>query len=190
MRLSLKALTRAVIAGASLLGAVSANASLIPTLTGTANNGWFFYDIDLSKSLASNDGASYVTLYDIPGYIAGSATVLTGSFTAVDELSSPIPFGQTTADSPTQLNARFIYNGSGFVGPGTVATVKLQSIYHTVGGDNVKYDGQDRKYTGKHSLEGNTGLVDGPAIPELSMLPICGTLLGLGGLALRRRKTV
>ncbi len=187
MRLFSKFVLGGLVAGAALIGSIAANASLIPTLTGTANNGWFFYDIDLSKSLTTNDTKSYLTLYDIPGYIAGSATVLTGNFTEVDELTSPMAFGQIKVDDPTMLNARFIYNGTGQTGPGLVATVKIQSIYHTVRPDALRYDGQDRKIGGKHTLEGNTGTVDGPAVPEMSMLPVFGTLFGLGGLALRRR---
>ncbi len=187
MRLFSKLMAGVVIAGSAVMGSVAANAnSLIPTLTSTSG-GTFFYDVDLSKSLITNDGKSYLTLYDIPGYIAGSGTVLTGSFTEVDELSSPIPFGQNTVDNSGMLNARFIYNGPNFVGPGTVATISIKSIYKASAGDMIRYDGQDRKAGSTHSLEGNTGTVDGPAVPEMSMLPLFGTLLGLGGLALRRR---
>ncbi len=176
-----------VLAGVALAGSVSANAaSLIPALTGSSG-GTFFYDVNLSKSLITNDGMSYVTLYDIPGYIAGSATVITGSFSEVDELTSPPAVNQSTPDNSTLLNARFIYNGADFNGPATVATISIKSTFQNVGFDVMRYDGQDRSLVPAHTLEGNTGTVDGPAVPEMSMLPIFGTLLGLGGFAIRRR---
>jgi len=159
-----------MLAGAAMIGSVTAQAnSLIPsspTVQHVGANYRFFYDVDLSaSSRITNDGNSYFAFYDIPGYIAGTATVISGDFTEVDEATTTAPLLTNPVDTAL-LNTRFTYTGPGVEGPATVLRLSFDSIYANTNSGSLVYAGQDR-FKDDNSLEGNTGIrTAGPAVPS------------------------
>ncbi|CAN5839321.1 hypothetical protein BH23PLA1_BH23PLA1_24960 [soil metagenome] len=188
------------LAGGLLLAAASTptQASFVPVfvpdpVTGGATPGpgaQFTYRFNLSftTALDPNAGTSverleagdFLTIYNLAGYVPGSATVPGGGFTITEQFIGINGFEQTAAfNNPTLLNVTFIYNGPTLFADRSFNGVTIRS---TVGPGIAtgRFTFETTKNTDPfiNTPIGGTGFVAVP-IPE----PISMALLGIGGAA-------
>ena len=112
-----------------LCGSVAARADLVPVLDGapvSLGGGLYAYnyEIDLSpggelspdETSGETPAGTFVTLYDINGYVSSSTTATDWSLTT--QLLGVTPSSLSPTDDATLENVTFYYNGpSGVVGP-------------------------------------------------------------------------
>ena len=174
--------TMTAVAAVASVSFTSAHAGLFPTLvappTFAGGQYTYTYSVNLDDqqnitgtNAAPTGGASgyFVTLYDVQGYVAGSASVA-GPGTAQVQNTGFTGFGQAPVDDPTLPNITAFYTGSTPVmGPHPdLLTITFSSIYNVSPTLNVYYTGQANKAT-NGSLTGNIGFVEGPSpagVPE------------------------
>jgi hypothetical protein len=145
------------------------------------------YHVDLSAS-SFVDGTSLLTLYDINGFVAGSAAITGGSDGGDWTISEqPLGFdasGQLVADD-ARMNVTIDKTGGTTppAGP-TTALVRFQFNSTISSIAESAYAAQDRR-VGSGSLQGNQGLVEAPDVPEPAFYQMSGLLAGGGLMALR-----
>lgn len=114
-----------------LCGSVAARADLVPVLDGapvSLGGGLYAYnyEIDLSpggelspdETAGETPAGTFVTLYDINGYVSSSTSATDWSLTT--QLLGVTPSSVSPTDDPTLENVTFYYNGpSGVLGPQT-----------------------------------------------------------------------
>jgi hypothetical protein len=195
-----------------LAGVGQAHAEILLTLAGGAptsnNNGTFTYSYnvfltggsELDKKGASDTAGSMFTLYDLTGYVAGSAKSNATGFGqsgVTEQFLGTTPSKVALADSPNLKNVTFNYTSAAATNDGSgspnmfLGTVSFVSTDGKVGSSNITYA------SGVHGQGPNSPSVDVrqvagplamhmPAPPTLVML---GSGLPLLGVAfLRRRK--
>jgi hypothetical protein len=111
----------------------------------------------------SDSGASYITFYDIPGYVLNSAQGPSGWVVTVQNTGDTPP-GATVSDDPTMVNLTFEYNsGAEIVGPSEIGTFSFESVYPDEAPG--QFAGEDENAnTGQ--LETSQGTVMLPVVPE------------------------
>ena len=196
---------------AALLGAVSANAAVIPTLIGVpqAVSGGFryTYEVYLTPNAQLQNGDGF-TIFDFAGFIAGS-NLEDVTFDGLDfsfNFTGPgYDFQNVPDDNASVYNLTWTYTGNAVIGgdsPRTadtfLGTVSAVSKF----GPNTTIDNYSCGYTGNGGLvegtpAGCTGSVAVPLpggtnpdtdVPEPGMLGLLG--LGVIGVAAARRRKV
>lgn len=187
-----------------LLGAASAQASIIPTLTGNpvdVGGGSFryTYSATLASDQALNSG-SYFTLYDIVGF-TGFGAVGAG-FTASSQLLGLTPSNVLPNDSGSIVNASFTYDGPtiNFDGPTSERELGFFEIFSTTGtfgfddftSEAIRNSGPSRgslvATIGEDAIAvpgGGGGI--GAGVPEPTMWAMLIAGFGMVGMSMRRR---
>ena len=187
-----------VVAGAMLVGASAASASLVPVLTsitpGPGSNSTFNYDLVFATTTgaapfeiidsSANPIADFATIYDINGFVSAAAGT---GWTAAFQNTGVTATGTAPVDSPSITNVTFSYAGP----PATVTADTTFSGFSIVSSLSGALNGQFTSETtrGSGSLAGTAlgqiGAVQVPGVPE----PASAILfLGSGALLLFRRR--
>jgi hypothetical protein len=207
------------LAGVGLLGLATrhARADILVTLdlTSVVNHGatttygymaFLNPGFELDSAGFKSNGANFFTLYDIPGYVPGSATATMAGFGSITEQSLGFtPLTQSPPDSASMLNLTFHYTS------GTEIEVPLGSPNFLLGTftfdstipnasptSNIFYSAATQKnlpgVPSDEDLANNTSLVAGPSpIPEPASLALVGIgipLLGVFYLLRRRNQRI
>jgi hypothetical protein len=174
--------------------------SLLPTFIGITNLGGGLYQYDYSVQLAGNqsqvlgDGTSFFTMYDFNGFVSAAVTGTngTGSWTPTTQGTGFTAVNTAPVDNPGKTNVTFHYDIGSPTQTGPINPIFSFKIVSTIGvvstTANTFYTGQDWDVN-VGELQGNVGKVKGAAaVPELGTAPLLAGMLGLGGLALRKRR--
>jgi hypothetical protein len=180
---------RSILVAAVILvtGAASAAANTIaPSFTGITDLGdgtyrWN-YEAYVTNGRLDADAAAteeFFTLYDIRGYVAGSATA-SGGWTASDHLlgKTPTNFLLTTPDSPFLLNVSFTYSSTTEIkcnAPCLVGTFSFRSTLNRITLGN---------WTSQDLAQNSNATQDAEGLIELPSLPDGGSTMAFLGLGL------
>lgn len=187
---------------ALLLGATSAGAAIIPTLSGITANATdytFSYQGTLSGDAGLTAGSWFV-IYDFAGYVDGSVYSPYAAVTASSELvtAAPISF-PGTVDDPTIANLVFTYNGPAFHTSGgpyaalDFSGLTARSIYGGVAADtffgSTVKNNPDGQPGGSGTPIYDVGFITVPgAVPEPATWGLMIMGFGAMGSALRNRR--
>jgi hypothetical protein len=156
-------------------------------------------------TIGNTNTGDLFTLYDIPGYIPGSATSALTGFGSITEQNVGItPNFQGPPDSSAMTNVTFHYTSSAPTqnpGPNTNLLLGTFTIGSTIATPsptaNIFYSAATQKFTPGSPSDmqpaNNTSLVAGPAIPEpasLALLAIGTPVMGVFYLLRRRNQTL
>jgi len=193
-----------------------ARAEILLTLAGgspTNNlNGTYTYTYDvyltggyqLNMTGGGGNTANLFTLYDLQGYVPGSATSAAAGFAQAgvsEQLVGVTPPATAPVDDPTILNATFRYTSPTVTSNATtnpdllLGTVSFESTDGIVGDSNVMYAAAAQKYTpgspANGQLANDVSLVAGPSVipapPAIVLFSSGLPLLGAAFLRWRRR---
>lgn len=195
--------TLAALAAAMFLGAAQdAKAVYSPTLVNVVDNGdgtyTWNYNVNwstLTPATSELTTGDFFTLYDVNGYVAGSATTTGGSdhaFLSAQNIGINAP-AQAPPDNPNVVNLTFQYTGSGTSEASkTFSGISFKSIVPgTVTQTLGWYSSQYLNLTTTPSSDiGESGRVNLPGVvPEPSSIALVGMgLAGLFGYGYRRRR--
>lgn len=194
----------ALLSAAALLIGNAVRADIVPTFnvaTPVGGGFEFSYSIDISGgSKITNDansfgtGASYFTIYDFNGYVAGSAFAPADWDISVQN-TGITPSGQLLPDDAGIVNITFTYTGATTVGP--VTHFEGTGVFGAVSTNGATKPGG--RYT-THTIKNNPGhfdnntdqqnqgfLVTPAAVPESSSLMLLLPGLVPLGVMIRRR---
>jgi hypothetical protein len=141
LRNFLVAATMLLMAGVTPAAANSIHPGAV-TVTDLGDTYEWAYGASLITGQLNNSGQAFFTIYDIMGYVPGTAAATSSDWQAVESLTGQDPTGLSPTDSPTLYNVTFVYQGSPIVaglGPGpqflpvvvSLGTFKFESIYGT-----------------------------------------------------------
>jgi len=161
----------------------------------------FSYSIDISGGSKITDaansngtGASFFTIYDFNGYVAGSAFAPADWTISVQNVGIT-PTGQVVTDNAAVVNLTFTYTGATVLGPvthfegtgvfGAVSTSSTAKPFGQYTSHTIK---NNPGHTDNNTFQSNQGfLVTPSAVPESSSLMLLLPGLVPLGIVLRRR---
>jgi len=175
--------------------------SLLPTFLGITSLGGGLYQYDYDVELVGSTsqvvgGSSFFTIYDFNGFVAGSGAVTgtngVGTWTPTEQAVGFTAVNTAPPDGAA-TNVTFHYTGATQSSSAATSPIFSFKVVSTIGfvsaAPNTYYTGQDFN-SANSSLQGNIGLVVGAAsVPEFGTAPLLAGMLGLGGLAIRKRRS-
>jgi len=187
----------AILAAASLFIGGAVQAQLTPNfdvITPSGSNFTFNYNLDVAGAARISNG-DYFTLYDVNGYVAGSAFAPAADWSITEQPTGITPIGVTPpSDSAGVMNITYTYTGATVNGPSSMfdGADAFGFDSTTNGTHNGFFSYQNHKNNpGKpddNSRQFGGGSVVLPsAVPETSSLMLLVPGLVPFGLMLRRR---
>lgn len=204
----------ALLSAAALLAGTTVRADIVPTfnvVTPTGGNFEFSYSIDISggsqimneanaQALGRPVGtqhASFFTIYDFNGYVAGSAFAPADWDISVQNVGET-PAGQLLTDNPSVVNITFTYTGATTVGPvthyegtgvfGADSTNSTTTAFGKYASATLKNNPPTSSHPDNLTFQSNQGTLVAPsAVPETSSLMLLLPGLVPLGVVIRRR---
>ena len=180
-----------------------ASASIIPYETSISTPVSGVYTWNYSVSVAadetlttsgsvtqSNPPGTFFTIYDIGGYVAGSASAPTG-WSVSAQLLGITPSGANVTDGSLE-NVTWTYTGSNVAGPTVISGFSFKSIDGIIATGQFSAQSMNNVSTGVDDQEGPVNVPDPPAPEPASLGLMGGSLIGLAMFSrrlLRRPKT-
>jgi len=139
----------------------------------------------------SNPPGTFFTIYDIGGYVTGSASAPTGWSVSV-QLLGMTPSGANVTDNASLENVTWTYTGSNVAGPTVISGFSFKSTYGSIISGQFSAQSMNNISGGVDDQEGPVNVPDPPAPEPASFGLMGGSLIGLGMISrrlLRRAKT-
>jgi len=194
----------AIVSAAVLLAGNAVKADIVPSFnvaTPVGGGTEFSYSIDISggskitnAANSNGTGASFFTIYDFNGYVAGSAFAPADWDISIQNVGIT-PSGQLIVDDASVVNITFTYTGAAVVGPvthfegtgafGAVSTNAATKPFGQYTSHTIK---NNPGHPDNNTNQSNQGfLVTPAAVPEASSLMLLLPGLVPLGVMLRRR---
>jgi len=188
----------AIVAAAALFAGGAVKAQLTPTFDVVTPNGGNFtwsYDLDVAGAARLRPGGgTFFTLYDIAGYVAGSAFAPAADWSISEQATGMTPTGVSVPDGGA-TNVTFTYIGAATTGPSSMFDGPDAFGFDSTSGASKPggvFSYQNPKNNPSHPDDGLRqfgagGVVLPSAVPETSSLMLLVPGLVPFGIMLRRR---